>query len=266
MFTPFSFQGTKYWTPYDSNVLKLWYKSDEGITLSGTEVVAWESSDAGRNLPQYTLSKTNYSGFATSASMTYLASDPDANGYPSLRNDGTLDSLMGDISGSGGNFATIVHIIIPDSGITTNSVLGGQVVESDGVVDNRVLYSTFEPTGSVVIRPKGDGTTFTWISGSIVPTGNQVDWIAITANPNDTSGTTKLFYNSSTEDASISNLGNVGTNSPWGYELGGYRLRAGGQQMRGRILESMFFTTAPGIIFYDGLLDNINDYVQNKYN
>ena len=255
------------WTPADEDTLKLWYKSDEGITLSGTEVTAWESSDAGKSLPQYTLSKTNYSGYAASASMTYLASDPDANDYPSLRNDGTLDSLLNSaVSGSGGAFCTIVHIIIPDSGITGSSVLGGQMYN----FNNRALYSYFEPTGSAVIRPSGSSQIFTSLTGSIVPTGNQVDWIAITANPNDTNGTAKIYYNSSTEDASISNLntanGTITTSIPWEYELGGESRASGDNQMRGRILESMFFTTAPGIVFFDGLLDNINDYVQNKYN
>ena len=236
MFVPTGyFASGDVWTPADATGIKYWWRADSGVTLSGTDVTAWEDQIAGHTLTP------------SATSPKFVASDTSMNNQPAIEF-GSVDTSevlanTTEVAAGGEGFAWFVI------STTTNADGGFQIIGGfkgllgaaghEMVIEtNNPSYSNSFTTYTYEVGPSGGDETNTGVSVS----APEKSWVGI---GHDNATGQNYFYRNGT-----SYLIGVGGDNPdtLAFCVGNYGT-GGGLEYYGNVLEcgwlSREYWTAP---------------------
>ena len=251
--TPFAFMASQApsWTPYDFANITHYWRSDSGITLSGTDVQTWTD----------VLSSLALNVWSTATYPAYNATDASYNNKPTIEFNGTSDALGA--SATSGYLATdsmtilVIHAPVK-TGASQYQMLAGDSIGFMEMMMNSSLPGAADILGAYKFNMGGSNgvvsTGLSYTSGDLIWQGAAIDHATTT------------FYqwvNSGTPVSSIGGQGASATKDPFHPVVGSYGAPGAGIGLYypGKIMEFMFIKGVPSPTEFSDFNTYVNTFV-----
>ena len=242
------YAGPNYWFPTDLTNLTHYWKSDSGISLSGTDVTSWTDTIASETLTTWN----------TTTQPAYNATDASFNNQPTVEFDGVTDGLAKVITSGYGSTDDLTFIAIHAPAVTADTTY--RMVGGDGVGGMEMLLNSALPgaANTFGMYHFGMGGSTGAVSTGVTYASQNVV-VQITSLDQST-GTIYQYVDSSTPSTTTTGKNSTIAKGTWQFMIGGYGNAVSTQALfyPGKIMEFMAVKGVPTTEEIDNLVSYKN--------